>query len=82
MTRCPLCRAALGDAQTCRRCRADLTAVAALERTAHALAAEASLRLAEGDVVSAQALASRAVMLHATPEHRALAGLVGAFERQ
>jgi hypothetical protein len=76
MRRCPLCRAELGEADTCRRCRADLGAVKALERTSQALAAAASHRLAEGEIAAARVLARRAMVLHASPENRALLELL------
>jgi hypothetical protein len=72
MRRCPLCRAELGEADTCRRCRADLGSVKALQRASQAMAAAASHRLAAGEITAARMLAGRAMVLHATPENRAL----------
>ncbi len=76
MTRCPLCRAALDGADICRRCRADLGPAKALEHASNALAGAASYRLAAGDEQGALALMNRAVVLHATREHRALRDLL------
>jgi len=73
MDRCPLCRATLGGADICRRCRADLTAVKALARNSQALATASAHLLAEGDIAAAHGLARRAAILHATPQHKVLA---------
>jgi hypothetical protein len=81
MIRCPLCRAALGGADTCRRCRADLGAAQGLERASQALVEAACHRLAKGDVAGAQVLAGRAMVLHATPESRALGDVLRALRQ-
>ena len=41
MDRCPLCRAMLNGADTCRRCRAELQTAQRVERTSQALAGAA-----------------------------------------
>lgn len=81
MIRCPLCRAALGGAETCRRCRADLGAAQGLERASEALVDTACHRLAQGDIAGAQVLAGRALVLHATPESRALSDVLRALRQ-
>jgi hypothetical protein len=79
MTNCPICRAHLGGADTCRRCRAELAAVRDVERRGRELAGEAMRRLASGGDADALRLLRRALVGHATPEVRWLAaGLAAA----
>ena len=68
MERCPLCRAALNGAQTCRRCKAELGSAIRVERAGQALAGAAIRCLALGDEAAAEGLLRRAVTLHGTPE--------------
>jgi transcriptional regulator of aromatic amino acid metabolism len=75
MERCPICRAALNGATTCRRCRADLQQVQQVQQVAEqaaALAGAAMLSLVQGDAATARHLLARARLLHATPSTRAL----------
>jgi hypothetical protein len=72
MERCPLCRAALNGAETCRRCKAELGSAIRVEREAHALAGAAMRCLALGDEAAAEGLLRRAATLHGTPEVRIL----------
>src|SRR4029077_11951160 len=72
MERCPLCRAALHRADTCRRCRADLRTAQVVERDGQALVGAAIHRLALDNAEIAELLLRRALTLHATPEVRAL----------
>ena len=72
MDRCPLCRAALNGAETCRRCRAELQTAQRAEREGRALADAAMHCLALGDADAAEQLLRRAVALHAAPETLAL----------
>ena len=51
--RCPVCRAAQAWAQTCRRCRADLSLLTALAGRRERLHAEALRALHEGNVIQA-----------------------------
>ncbi len=76
MERCPICRATLNGAETCRRCRAELQSVMRAEEDGQALADAASHWLSLGDVVTAKQLLWRALAVHATPEVRALWRLV------
>jgi len=76
MDRCPLCRAALNGADTCRRCRAELRTVQRVEREGQALVDAAMHRLALDDTAAARRLLQRALALHATPEVRALCTMV------
>lgn len=72
MERCPLCRAALNGAETCRRCKAELGSVMRVEREGQALVGAAMRCLALGEEAAAEGLLRRAVMLHGAPEVRVL----------
>ena len=72
MERCPVCRATLNGATTCRRCRADLREVQKAAELAMQLAGAAMLCLAEGRIGEARRVLARARLLHATPEILAL----------
>ncbi len=72
MERCPLCRAALNGAETCRRCRAELQAAQLAEREGSALVDAAIHHLALGHADTAERLLRRALLLHAAPQTRAL----------
>ncbi len=72
MERCPLCRAALHGAETCRRCKAELGSAMRVEREARALVGSAMRCLALGDESAADGLLRRAVTLHGAPEVRVL----------
>jgi hypothetical protein len=76
MERCPLCRATLNGAETCRRCKAELQTVQRVERESHALAGAAMHRLSLGDTAAARRLLRLALGLHVTPQVRALWQLV------
>jgi hypothetical protein len=78
--RCPLCRAVLNGAETCRRCKAELQTVRRVEREGQTLLGAAMHHLALGDPASSRRLLRLAIGLHATPEARALWGLVGAAQ--
>jgi hypothetical protein len=79
MDRCPLCRAALHGAETCRRCRAELQSAQRAEREGQALVGAAMLSLCRGRADIAEQLLRRASMLHATPETLALQQIVAAL---
>jgi predicted amidophosphoribosyltransferase len=79
MDRCPLCRATLSGADTCRRCRAELQSAQRVEREGQALAGSAMRLLALGDAEAAGRALRRAVFLHATPDATALRRLVRAI---
>jgi hypothetical protein len=72
MERCPLCRALLNGADTCRRCKAELATVRRVYDESQALAGAAMHRLALGDAAASRRLLRRAMDLHATPEVVAL----------
>jgi hypothetical protein len=76
MDRCPLCRARLNGADTCRRCRAELGSAQQAEREGQALLDAAIYSLALDDVEAADQLLRRALAVHATLEVRALSQLV------
>ena len=78
MERCPLCRAMLNGAETCRRCKAELQSVQRIERESRILVGAAIYRLSLGDVAASKRLLRIAMTLHATPEARALWRLVAA----
>ena len=59
MERCPLCRAALHGADTCRRCRADLRTAQEVERDGQALVGAAIHRLALDNAEIAELLLRR-----------------------
>ena len=72
MERCPLCRAALNGAQTCRRCKAELQSTQRAEWDGRELAGAAMYRLSHGDSAGARRLLRLALDRHATPEVQAL----------
>jgi len=76
--RCPLCRAALNGAETCRRCRAELQMAQRVERDGQALVDAAMHCLSLDDADTAQQLLRRALMLHAAPETLTLWQVVAA----
>jgi predicted amidophosphoribosyltransferase len=73
MLQCPVCRALLDGADTCRRCRAQLKQALELERHAGQMAGAAMYALALGETAMASCLLRRAKVVHATPEIRLLA---------
>ncbi len=82
MDRCPLCRAMLNGADTCRRCRAELQSAQRAEQEGRALAGAAMHLLALGDEAAAVALLRRALAVHATPLVRGVWGVVKSKEGQ
>ena len=81
MMRCPICRALLNGAETCRRCRTELKQVQDVERHGRELAGAAMHLLALGDTVEAKGLLRRAYVVHATPEVRLLSMIVSTAGR-
>ncbi len=81
MDRCPLCRAALNGAETCRRCRAELQLAQRAERKGQALVDAAMHCLSRDDARTAGQLLRRALVLHAAPETLALWRIVAASLR-
>jgi predicted amidophosphoribosyltransferase len=76
MTHCPICRALLNGADTCRRCRTELKQVQDVERRGRELVGAAMRLLALGDTAAAMRLLHRAQVVHATPEVRLLSTMV------
>ena len=76
MLQCPVCRALLDGADTCRRCRAQLKQALELERHAGQIAGAAMHALALGETAMASRLLRRAKVVHATPEIRLLARIL------
>jgi hypothetical protein len=82
MERCPLCRATLNGAETCRRCRAELQSVKRVECEGQVLVDAAIHSLALDDVMTAERMLRRALALHAAPEASALWRLVKMLARR
>lgn len=78
---CPICRASLNGATTCRRCRADLQKVYEVEQRGRALAVSAMRALVAGDVAGAAAWIERAAAVHAAPPVRIVRALTEAAVR-
>jgi hypothetical protein len=72
MIHCPICRALLNGADTCRRCRAELKQVQDIERQGRELVGAAMHLLALGNTAAAMRQLRRARVVHATPEVRLL----------
>jgi methylphosphotriester-DNA--protein-cysteine methyltransferase len=70
--RCPICRATLNGAETCRRCRAELRQAQGIEQLASALVGAAMLAIVQGHKDETRRLLARARLLHATPVVQAL----------
>lgn len=75
---CPICRAILKGATTCRRCRADLQKVQEVERRGQVMVVAAVRALVAGDAVGAAAWTERARAVHVSPTVRTLRALVEA----
>jgi len=82
MERCPLCRATLNGAETCRRCRAELRSAIRVAHEGRRLVGVAIHYLARDDAGTAAQLLRRALAVHAAPEARALSRLVTALQGQ
>jgi len=80
--RCPLCRAGLNGAETCRRCRAELQMAQRVEYEGQALVGSAMHCLSLDDPDAAERLLRRALALHAAPETLALWRIVAASLRR
>ena len=65
--RCPVCRAENDDV-TCRRCKADLSLLVALEQARHHALTEAALSAAEGNGMRTLAFAEKAHRLRRDPD--------------
>ena len=82
MDRCPLCRAGLNGAETCRRCRAELQLAQRVEREGQALVDAAMHCWSLDDADTALQLLRRALVLHAAPETLALWQIVVASRQR
>lgn len=76
MDACPICRASLHGATTCRRCRADLQKVRDIEQRARTMAVAAVQALVAGDATGATAWIERARTTHAAPTVQTLRRLI------
>ncbi|MBL8798557.1 MAG: hypothetical protein JNM56_31970 [Planctomycetia bacterium] len=79
--RCPVCRAEWTDAPQCRRCRADLALLNAVESERRRLLARAGERLREGRPAAALTLAEQAAALRPTVEGSQLAAVAQLLKR-
>jgi hypothetical protein len=82
MERCPLCRATLNGAETCRRCRAELHSAIRVAQEGRRLVGAAIHYLSRDDAGTAAQLLRRALAVHAAPEVRALSRLVTGLQGQ
>jgi hypothetical protein len=73
--RCPVCKADNHETPQCRRCKADLSLLLALERRRGRLMTEAVARLARGDAATALKAVLEAGTLRSDDESHALAAL-------
>ena len=76
MERCPICRATLNGAETCRRCRRYRAELGA-GRITEELRIAAMRRPASGDRETTGRLLRRSLLLHRTPETLSLQRLLG-----
>jgi hypothetical protein len=81
MMQCPICRAQINGADTCRRCRTELKQVQDVERQGSDLLGAAMHLLALGNTAVAARLLRRARVVHATPEVRLLWRMATASQR-
>jgi methylphosphotriester-DNA--protein-cysteine methyltransferase len=82
MMHCPICRAVLNGADTCRRCRTELKQAQDVERRGRELVGAAMHLLALGNTAAAMRALRRAHVVHATHEVRLLSTIVTAGSRQ
>jgi len=76
MMHCPICRALINGAETCRRCRTELKQVQDVERQGRELVGAAMHLLALGNTAAAMRVLRRARVVHTTPEVRLLSTMV------
>lgn len=72
MERCPVCRARFKGDPLCRRCRAELGPLLAIENDAEHYARQAVRDLSAGDLAAARRAAEKACALYLTPFNRTL----------
>src|SRR5215475_14276910 len=65
---CPICQAIVEQGPTCRRCKADLSLIIALDRQRQRLLQDARLKAVEGNLGEAHTLAAVSQTLHPTAE--------------
>lgn len=82
MTRCPLCRARYRGGDSCRRCRADLSILSALEHNAGQQAHLAVQQLLAGKMDQADYHAHRAKKQHVTRFHSLLCAFVAVLRER
>jgi hypothetical protein len=74
--RCPVCRAEVGEAAQCRRCRADLSLLVRLAEQRRRALQTACVYVSRGDYRRARAIAEGADTLHSDAESRRLLAVV------
>jgi hypothetical protein len=79
---CPACRADNNTTAQCRRCKADLSLVVALEQTRQRCLIEAGAALARGDLAAARARVGQARSLRDGPDAARGLALVSLLERR
>jgi hypothetical protein len=78
---CPACRAVNDAGPVCRRCRADLSLLVAVEARRAAELAEGRMQLAQGDVEAAFSSARRADELRRGADSARLAAIAALLKR-
>ncbi len=79
--RCPACKAENAEGPSCRRCKADLSLLLALEGQRRRALAEARRLLSAGDFERARALAEDAAAMREDAESRRLLALCHLLRR-
>lgn len=79
--RCPVCRAELNDSPQCRRCRADLALLIAVERQRRGLLDQAREQLRAGRPTAALSLTEQAAGLRPAADGQQLAALAHLLRR-
>jgi Flp pilus assembly protein TadD len=79
--RCPVCKAENAGGPACRRCKADLSMLFALEDDRAALLARARQQVASGGAAEAVRVAARANGLHEDEESLRLLALASMLQR-
>ncbi len=82
MERCPVCRAKVREQSSCRRCRADLTALLTLENRADYMLVESVRFLINGNLPQARRFCAQAGHLHRTEFSEILSGFLREQEKR
>ncbi len=79
--RCPVCRADNGMEPSCRRCKADLSLMVALERQRERALADAWRAVVSGDAAAAEEKAGTAQALRSGPDTSRVLALAALLRR-